>query len=156
MAVANDKPATKTIDINPKDSKTSNKKKKKPPHKEKGPDLVVSDELNNSVCRIANLSEIVDEKFHVSNTNSNKVKSLLSDIDYKCTVPFTREMDHRVFPIGFQTNMLQPIPTYSFSQLTSIYQKPMVRVRHHDRRKRSGRKAKNRKSISGETVINNT
>lgn len=121
--------------------KSNRKKKKKNKANEiKGPDQIIADKLKMTSYKIADLSEIIDQKFYLSKEYSREVKHLLSDISYDCTISFQSEMDHKVYPDGYQPDDFQPIPPYSFTQLTSIYDKPIVLRRNRRRGKPNTKK----------------
>lgn len=126
----NDKKQQSKITKDDSQQQSPRKKKKKNKASDvRGPNQIVLDQLQKSSYKVADLSEIIDEKFRLSKAYALKVKSLLSDIRYDCTIPFHSEMDHKIYPDGYNHDNFQPIPPNAFTQLISIYDKPIIQRR---------------------------
>lgn len=112
-----------------KAEKRKKKAKKQKPEPPDNSDKIVDLVLRNSSFKKADLSEIVDQKFHDEIYRSH-YKRLISDINYKeITVKFHPNVDYTVLPDGLDPGKLNVVPAHAFMHLPSIHDKPPVRRR---------------------------
>lgn len=105
------------------------------------PDKIIESILQNSSFKVANLSQVVCEKFYNSNHYQAHYKKLTADIDYsKSTTTFSPLSDFVVLPDGVEESQVVSVPAHAFMHMPCIYEKPA-----RDRRKRGKSKTGEKK-----------
>lgn len=132
---------------NDKASKRRARKAKKPKKNLNDPMLIISDILQSTSFKEANLSQLVEKKFYLAADYQKELREQLSDIVYKSTISTKNGHDHSmdcisIVPHNFDGS-INPSGSAIMS-LTCINDAPVKR-RHFRKAKNQ---AKNKKSIN--------